>query len=154
MGRMYVAPIDAVAVAAVCELFYIAAPSDAVVRLHEVVITQDASEVSEQLPFRIFRTVTDQSAKGSAITPAPLASGDAAFGGTVRSNILTAETFATETTMLISESQNILTGFRYLPTPESRIDISPTAGLVVKLDAAPSASLTISGYAVFEEIGG
>jgi hypothetical protein len=154
MGRMYVASIDAVSVAAVCELFFIAAPSDAVVRIHEIVITQDTSETSEQLPLNIFRTATDQAAKGTANTPAPLSVGDPAFGGTVRTNILTAETFATETTMLLRQSQNALSGWGILPTPECRIDISPSGRLCIKLDAARSASLPISGYVIFEEIGG
>lgn len=158
MGRKYLCPIDAVSVAAVCELFYVAAPTDAVVVIHEISISQDNIEVSEQLPLRIFRTVTDQAAKGTSITPAPLEVGDAAFGGTVRSNILTADTFAAETTMLWCNAQNVLSGWHYLPTPEARIVLSPTAGtagrLCVKLDAAPAASLTISGYAIIEEIGG
>lgn len=154
MGRMYAVPIDALSVSAICELLFILAPSDAVVRVHEIKITQDSSETSEQLPMRVFRTSTDQSAKGSSITPSPLSVGDTAFGGTVRSNILAAATFATETTMLISEAFNVLNGFHYLPTPESRIDISPSGRLVVKLDAAPGAALSFSGYAIIEELGG
>lgn len=154
MGRMYSAVLDAQAVAAVCELFFIAAPSDAIVVIHEISITQDGSETSEQLPLNVFRTATDQAAKGAANTPAPLQSGDAAFGGTVRTNILTAETFATETTMLLRQSQNILNGWQILPTPECRIVLSPSGMLVIKLDAAPSASINISGYVIFEEIGG
>lgn len=154
MSRMYTAVLDALSVAAVDELFFIAAPADAVVRIHEIVITQDTSETSEQLPLNIFRTATDQSAKGTANTPAPLSAGDAAFGGTVRTNILTAETFATETTMLMRQAQNALNGWHILPTPECRIDISPSARLVIKLDAAPASALPISGYVIFEEIGG
>jgi hypothetical protein len=155
MGRMYVtAPLDALSVAAVCELFFIAAPADASVILHEVVVTQDTSETSEQLPINIFRTATDQSAKGTANTPPPLQAGDAAFGGTVRTNILTAETFATETTMLFRQSQNVLGGWRWLWTPETRPVLSPSGRLCVKLDAAPAAALPISGYVIFEEVGG
>jgi hypothetical protein len=151
---MYTAVMDAQAVAAVCELFFIAAPADAVVVVHEIVVTQDAAETSEQLPLNVFRTATDQAAKGSANTPAPLQAGDAAFGGTVRTNILIAETFATETTMLLRQSQNVLNGWQILPTPECRIVLSPSGRLAVKLDAAPAASINISGYVVFEEIGG
>ena len=158
MGRIYTAVIDATAVAAVCELFFIAAPTDAVVIIHEIVITQDTSETSEQLPLNIFRTATNQSAKGTANTPNPHSIGAAAFGGVVRTNILTAETLATETTLLLRQSQNQLNGWHYLPTPECRIILSPTAGvaayLVVKLDVAPSASIPISGYITFEELGG
>lgn len=154
MGRLYSAVMDAQAVAAVCELFFIAAPADACVRVHEIVITQDSSETSEQLPLNVFRTATDQGAKGTANTPAPLSGGDPAFGGTVRTNILTAETFATETTMLLRQSQNVLNGWHILPTPETQIVLSPSGRLCIKLDAAPAASIPISGYVVFEEIGG
>lgn len=154
MGRKYTALMDATSVAAVCELFFLAAPSDAVVVVHEIVVTQDTSEDSEMLPINVFRTATDQAAKGTSNTPAPLESGDAAFGGTVRTNILTAETFATETTPLFRQSQNVLGGWHWLPTPETRPVLSPSGKLCVKLDAAPVAALPISGYIVFEEIGG
>jgi len=158
MGRIYTAVIDATAVAAVCEIFFIAAPTDSVVVIHEVKITQDASETSEQMPLNIFRTATNQSAKGTANTPAPHEVGYPAFGGVVRTNILAAETLATETTMLRRESQNQLNGWHILWTPETRIVLSPTAGvaayLCIKLDVAPSASINISGFVTFEEIGG
>ena len=154
MSRIYSAVMDSIAVAAVCELFFIAAPTDAVVRIHEIKVTQDDSETSEQLPLKVFRTATDQSAKGTAITPYPLSEGDGAFGGTVRSNILTAATFATEGAMIIADSENILNGWHILPTPETRIDISPGDYLVIKLDAAPGSSLNISAHVFLEEIGG
>lgn len=158
MGRIYTATLDALSVAAACELFFIASPTDAITVIHELKITQDTSETSEQLPLNLFRTATNQSAKGTANTPAPHQVGSPAYGGVVRTNILTAETFATETTMLRRESQNQLNGWHILWTPETRIVLSPTAGVaayfVVKLDVAPSASIPISGFVTFEEIGG
>ncbi len=154
MARVYSAVMSSTAIAAAAELFFIEAPTDAVLRIHEIKITQDGSETSEQLPLRIYRTATDQGAKGDANTPSPLSEGDAAFGGAVRTNILTAATFATPGAALISESQNILNGWHILPTPETRIDISPGGYLILKLNAAPSASLNFSGYVMFEEIGG
>lgn len=158
MGRIYTAIIDALAVAAIEEIFFICAPTDACVVIHEIVITQDTSELSEQLPLNIFRTATDQAAKGAACTPAPHQVGDAAFGGVVRTGIVAADTLATETTPLLRISQNQLNGWHYLPTPETRIVLGPTAGvasrLVVKIDVAPSASINISGFITLEEIGG
>jgi hypothetical protein len=151
---MYTAVIDATAVAAICEIFFIKSPADAVTRIHEIFISQDTSETSEQLPLNIFRTATDQAAKGAANTPTPLSAGDAAYGGTVRTNILAAETLATETTMLMRQSMNALNGWHILPTPECRIDISPGTGVCIKIDVVPAASLPISGYVTFEEIGG
>ncbi len=151
---MYAVILDALSVEAVCELFNIIAPSDAIVVIHRITITQDSSETSEQLPLNVFRTATDQSAKGTSNTPNPLQSGDAAFGGTVRTNVLTAETFATETTMLRRESQNVLNGWDIVFTPEERPIISPSGRLCIKLDAAPGSSTPFSGTVIFEEIGG
>jgi len=154
MGRMYVAVLDALSVSAVCELFNVIAPADSVVVIHEIQISQDTIEVSEQMPLLIFRTATDQSAKGDACTPAPLSVGTPAFGGTVRTNVLAAATLATETTLLWRESQNILNGWHYLPTPETRIVLSPSGTLCVKLDVAPAGATVFSGTVVLEEIGG
>lgn len=157
MGRMYSAVLDAVSVSAVADLFFLAAPTDAVVVVHEIKISQDAGETSEQLPLMVFRTTTDNSAVGTANTPNPLQVGDPAFGGTVRTNI-TGGSLSAETTLLWRDSQNVLNGWHYLPTPETRPVLSPIAGtagrLSIKLDAAPTAALTFSGYVIFEEIGG
>jgi len=154
MGRMYSAVMDSTAIAAAAEIFFLEAPADSAVVIHEIKITQDTIETSEQLPIEIYRTATDQGAKGDAITPSPLNVGDAAFGGTVRANILTAATFATPGAHLLVDSQNILNGWHILPTPECRITISPGGYVVVKLDAAPDASTTFSAYVMLEEIGG
>jgi hypothetical protein len=151
---MYTVPLDALSVAVVAELWYLAAPADAIVILHEVRITQDTSETSEQLPINIFKTATDQAAKGTSKTPVPLETGNAAFGGVCRSYIVTADTFATETTPLFRQSQNVLNGWHWLFTPETRPVLSPSERLCIKLDAAPTAALPISGCIIFEEIGG
>ncbi len=161
MGRMYTATMNAVSVSTIAELFAINSSASTIVVIHEILITQDTQVTSAQLPLYIFRTATDQSAKGSALTPAPLLVGDTAFNGNVRSNILTGATFATVTTVLMRQAQNILNGWHILPTPECRIILSPRvtttttgANLIIKLDTAPSVALPISGYIVFEEIGG
>lgn len=157
-GRRYIASIDAVTVSAVCDLFWIAAPTDAVVYVEEVVISQDTSETSEQLPLMLFRTTTDNSAAGTSNTPNPVEVGDPAYGGTVRTNI-TGASLAAETTPSRREAQNILNGWVWKGTyEEPLLVLSPTAGTagraVVKLDAAPSAAITVSGYVVLREIGG
>jgi len=157
-GRVYIASIDAVAVTAVCDLFWITAPTDAVVFIEEVVITQDLIEISEQMPLMLFRTTTDNSAAGSANTPNPVEVGDPAFGGTVRHNI-TGGSLSAETTPSRRESQNILNGWHWLGSYEDPLLIlSPTAGTAsraaVKLDVAPGASTSFSGYIRFREIGG
>jgi hypothetical protein len=47
-----------------------------------------------------------------------------------------------------------LNGFHYIPTPESRIDLSPSQRLTVELLTTPLDSITMSGTIIFEEIGG
>lgn len=155
MGTMYVATFDGISVSAICELFYVKPASTRSVIIHEIRITQETSETSEQLPLQIARTATDQSAKGTSLTPAKLnVNGGAAAGATVRSNILTGATFATLGDMLRVEGENVLGGWHYLPTPECRPVISAGGdGIVVKLKTAPTAALTLDGVLVFEEIG-
>jgi hypothetical protein len=157
MGRIYNIVLDAIAVTAVADLVWIGSPTDAITILHEVEITQDLVEISEQLPLNLFRTTTDNSANGTSNTPNPIQVGDPAYGGTVRTNI-TGGSLATESTMLRRASQNVLNGWHWLFTPETRIVLTPAAGtagrLVIKLDAAPAASLSFSGVVTIEEVGG
>lgn len=151
---MYVATFSGVAVSAVQDLFAILAPSDAVVVIHEVVVTSDADETSEQLPITLKRGATAAGSGGSAVTPVPLEAGASAAGSTVRANDTTQAGTGTIVN-LRREGVNLLgAGFRYLPTPETRIVLSPGIRLVVSLDAAPSASRNLSGTLVFEELGG
>lgn len=158
VGRVYFAMIDAVSVSAVCDLFWISCPTDSVVFIEEVKITQDTSETSEQLPLNVFRTTTDNSAQGSANTPAPQEVGSPAYGGTVRTNI-TGASLAAETTPVLRESQNILNGWHLKGTYEEPLLVmTPAAGTAgraaVKIDAAPGAAITVSGWVRLREIGG
>jgi hypothetical protein len=152
-GQIYYAVFDSVSVSAACDLFYLKPPSSRAVVIHEVVVTQDTSETSEQLPLQMFRTATDNSAQGSANTPAKGAPGFASAASTVRTNI-TGGNLATVTELLSTESQNVLGGWSFLPTPECRPVVAPAGnGFVVRLKTAPTASIPISGRLVFEEIG-
>jgi len=155
MGRIYYAEIDAQAISAITDIFWVGSPTDAVTILHEIALTQDTSETSLQVPLRVYRTATDNSANGTGVTPNPTEPGMPAYGGTVRS-IITGGSLSAETTKLLHLSQNALNGWFWLPTPELRIVLSPTAGtagrLAININAA--VTLTMSGYIVLEEIGG
>jgi hypothetical protein len=149
MGRMYTATVDAISVSAAKDLLRISAPSDAIVRLWEVRITQDASETSEQLPFQIHRGNSDGT--GTSLTLRPTSPGDAAFGGTAVYD-LSADT--TVDHVLVREGINVLTGFQWAPTMEGGVLVAaPSGRLVVRLDAAPTAALTFNVWALVEELG-
>ena len=150
MGRMYSVVMDAQSISAAADLMRLSAAATDVLRLHSVTVTQDASEVSEQLPFQIQRSSTDGT--GTSTTPALLGgASDAAFNGTCVTD-LTADTTISGSP-LIRESTNVLNGWYYRPTPEEMIIVPPSGRLVVRLDAAPAAALTFTLTAIFEEIG-
>lgn len=150
MGLMYAAVFEQVSVAAIQDLFEIVAPSTASVVIHGCYISQSASETSEQLPILVHRASTSGSG-GSTPTPSPLQVGGAAAESTVEANNTTQ---GTEGTFIHAEGFNVLNGWMWMPTPECRPVLSPTGRLVIELQVAPSAALTMNGVLLFEEIGG
>jgi hypothetical protein len=154
MGSLYVSVFDGISTTTAAELFYLKPSSTRAVVIHEVRITQETDEASQQLPLKLYRTATDSSANGTANTPAPLNPNAAAsVGATVRTHV--AAGTSAETTVLRVEAENVLGGWQYLPTPETRIVVPAGGnGFVVKLKTAPGGSgLTLSGFMIFEEIG-
>lgn len=150
---MYSVVFEEVAVTAAQDLFEINAAADSIVVLHSFEISQssDAGDAAdEQLALLVHQGSTSGSG-GSTPTARPFELGDAAFGGTVETNNTTQ---STEGNQLYAAAFNIRNGFIYLPPPEQQIKISPSDRLIVELQTAPADSLTMSGTAVFEEIGG
>ena len=153
MGRMYSAIFEEVAVTAAQDLFEINAPADSVVALHSVIITQssDAGDVEDEQLSIIIHLGSTSGSGGTTPTARPLELGSPAFGGTVEVNNTTQ---STEGNILHAEAFNVRAGFYYRPTPEERIIISPSDRLIIELQTAPADSLTMSGTAIFEAIGG
>ncbi len=153
MGRKYSASFEEIAVTAAQDLFEVVAPADGAVIIHSVTITQssDAGDAqAEMLPILIHRGTATGSG-GTSVTASPMSLGDSAFGGTVEANNTSQ---SVEGTFLHAEGFNAQIGFFYLPPPEDRVEISPSALFIVELQAAPSDELTMNGTIVFEEIGG
>lgn len=149
MGRMYSVIMDNVAVTAAQDLVRISAPSTAVVKIHEVKVTNEDVETSNQVAYQLQRSSTDGT--GTAATPEAFDTGSTVFGGTVVVD-LSADTTISGAP-LWKEGQNILNGFHWLPTPETQITVPPSGRFVVRLDSAPAGSTQMSATVVFEEIG-
>ena len=81
----------------------------------------------------------------------PLAAnaGDAAMGGTILTDLTTDET---EGNILVRRAFNTLSGFHWLPTPESRIVI-PGQGIVCVRSDIAITSATVTAELIVEEIG-
>lgn len=154
MGRKYRVPFTAVAVTAQQDLLEILCASGKMVRLLELHLSQstevgDAQE--EGLDIRIKTGATVTGSGGSTVTAIPQELGDAAFAGTCKANNTTPAGTGTIVTHA-PENWNIRIGFdRYYP-PEAQIAIGANR-LCVSLLTTPADSITMSGYAVIEEIG-
>lgn len=152
MARVYNVSGSAL-VSTLVDFIEINAPSDACVILRGFAVTQytDAGDAqSEQLNVRIHRGSTSGSA-GSASTPVPLNSGDAAFGGTVEMFNTTQSTLGDT---VFTESFNVMSGLSVLFQPDDRPVISPSGRLVISLASAPADEIGFNIRAVFEELGG
>ena len=147
-GRIYTALMPAVSVSASKDLMRLSADSDHVLIIHQVDVTQAASETDEQLEIILQRASTDGT--GSTTTIVPHQEGDPTFGGTCVHN-LSSDT--TAGAILHREGFNIKAGFFWLPPPELRIVVPPSGRFVVRLPNSPGAALTINTRVVFEVIG-
>jgi hypothetical protein len=152
---MYSAVFEAVSVSVAQDFFELTAPATAVIAVHEIHITQDAAETSEQLPVRLIRvpaTVTGGSG-GSTPTPRKMMTGSPAAAAVVEANNTTVATTSGTLEVLRRQGDNVLNGWHWVFTPESRLYLAPSGVLVVRLATAPGAALTMSGELIWEELG-
>lgn len=156
MGLMYSVVFSGVTVSAQQDLFEIAAPADAVVLIHNVVLSQstevgDAMEEGLSLLFK--RGATTTGSGGTTSTPVPLETGSPAAGSICKVNNTAKATGGTIVT-LHSENWYIRGPYPGLPTPEIRHVLSPGQRYTVELATTPGDAITMSGTLYFEEIGG
>jgi hypothetical protein len=154
MGRMYTLTGSVSGATTAIDLLRVSAPTDAVVVVHRIHITQETEfgdAESEQIDIIVARASTDGSG-GSTVTAAKLESGDAAFGGSAVSGNSTQSTLTTP--HIINETFPVQAGFYWVPTPEEKIVLSPSGRLVVELSTAPNDSIDFRFFMVIEEIGG
>ena len=152
MGRMYSAVMDAVSITAANvpqDLFELLAASNVAVLIHEIRISQKTLTASELLQIKLHRG-TSTGSGGGTVTPKALQEGDPAADSTVERNNTTQ---SVETSPLVIDHWNVVNPWIWLPTPESRI-LVPGGGLfIVELETDPSATFTVSGTIIFEELG-
>ena len=153
---MYTSVFEGVAVTAAQDFFEIVAPADSAVILHSCYITQtsDVGDAAEEMLSVVIQTGATTSGSGGT-TPGvnPTQLGDAAAGTVVEANNTTE---AADGTILNKhrESFNIRAGWIYIPTPEMRLPLSPSARMTITLITVPNDSLTMDGTVYIEEIGG
>lgn len=156
IGRTYTVQFNGVAVTAQQDFFEIVAPADAVVELLEFHLSQSTEvgdAMEEGLSVLLKSGSTTSGSGGSSPTAVPLSLGDAAFGGTTEVNNTTKATTGTIVTHA-AWNWNIRVPLDVIFTPETCKVLSPSARMTIELGTTPADSITVSGYAVFREIGG
>lgn len=152
IGRLYTVAIGSQAQTAALTLIEIASAADSVTLVERLWIKQTSFDTSENLGTKTQRVTT--TGTGTSTTPEPLAVGDAAFGGTVKTN-MSAEPTYTAGTEIIEDGFNVLSGYLWTPANDDEvITVSPSALIGMSLDVAPSASMNFSYGATIREIGG
>ena len=154
MGRIFSATFAGVAVTAQQDLFSILAPATEAIHIHGLILSQtteigDAME--EQLSIQVTSGATSAGSVGTSPTAIPDFLGSTAFGGTVRANDTTRASAGTIVTHH-SDTWNVRTQFLWMPPPELRWRIAPSARLVVGLLTTPADSITMNGTIYFESV--
>lgn len=151
IGRLYTASIGAQAQTTAKTLIEVAAPADSVVMIERMWISQSSFDSSENLGVKVEDITT--TGTGTTTTARPYQEGDAAYGGTVKTNMTVEPTYSG--TVFIEQGFNVLSGWLWTPANDDEIIVvSPSQLVGIMLDVAPSASMNFSYGVTLREIGG
>lgn len=151
--RVYSVYMNNVAVTGAITLVQIVNGSSAILKLLRAWCSQSNQTSSAQQRIQINRK--SGAATVTSFTPAQFDPGDAASGATGGSSATgtNASAEGTDSTVLLADNFNVLTGWLWVPTPEERIIIPPSGIVGLKLPTAPGSSMTVSAGLVFGEEG-
>lgn len=151
IGRIYTVAIGGQAQTTAKTLMEIASAADSVTFVERVYMGQSSFDTSENLAMKIEDIST--TGTGTATTPNPKQTGDAAFGGTVETNSTIEPTYSG--TVYDEIPFNVLSGALWTPGSDDEPHcISPSQLLGIMLDVAPSASMNFHYGCTLRETGG
>lgn len=155
IGIRYSASFDAQAETAVVDFFEIVAPSDAVLLIEQIHVSQETEEAdaqAEMLTWAVIRGHTTSGSGGNASTEVAWETGGPAAGATVEDTNTTVATGGSPAT-LWRDAFHVAQGIHWF-AGESPFVVSPSQRLVVRLEETPADSITWSGTIVWRELGG
>lgn len=148
LGRAYTVTMDAISISAAKDIVELAAPATMIASVSKIEVTQETQTSSEALAIQVHRSAA--TGTGTAVTARPTENGGPAAAVTAKVNH-TVDT--TPGNILYRGGWNVLTPFILHFTPEEEFTIPPSGFLVVRLEVAPGAAMTISATVHFREIG-
>lgn len=158
MGRIYTVAFENVAVTAAQDFFEIQPADDKPCRFKALLLNQysdmgDSQEEGLRITIkRIVATATSGSG-GTSPTPRLVTATGAAAGFTAEANNTTVATSSGTIELLLADTMNIRVGTQYWFPPELQFEFVQGVFGVVRLEAAPSDSLSTSGTLWVEEEG-
>jgi hypothetical protein len=156
MAREYAVTFEKVSVSAVQDLFQIIGAAGKILRIIRIAVscvdaTLPAAECFALRCRYLPATVTNGSG-GSSPTPRPLDPGDAAASFTAKANSTTQATTSGTAITLEENGCHAYAGFDYqFPYPPI---VGPSESFTFELITTPSATTTLSGTCIVEELGG
>ena len=158
MGRKYnVEGGQSIAASATETMITITCPADAVTKLRSIDVSQSTHETAEMYDIEVLRATADGTG-GDTPTPEPVESGDAAFGGTVRTGPAGEPTYTADEP-LFKKAWNSVLGLSKVWREDEMPTLSPAGagntilGVRVILKAAMT-TCVVQVNAQFEEVGG
>ncbi len=159
MGLMFEATLDVAADAGPFDCWNLLAPSDAVVIIHEIRLTQSSEEGDAQAEMaelqcsRVTGAPTDGTG-GVTTGVNPTEFHFPAAGSVVRSGDITTQLTGGTRADLIREGFNLQVGFFWQAPPKTVITLSPSQRFVVTLIPTLADVADFHGILTFEELGG
>lgn len=160
LGRIYAVTFKAVAVTAQQDFFYLKPAADKPIFIEQIKIAvvggnADAGDAQEELleveTLRLPATVTAGSG-GTAPTPVPKSTNDAAAGFTARVNDTTKATTSGTAAQLDEDGLNSRIPYLYIPLPEHVDSIANALAIVCRLNTTPVDSILMQGTALVREL--
>lgn len=143
---VYVAHLDNTGVTGAITLVQVNAPSTAAIEILEAWVDLSSTTSTAQR-VQLLRVTT--AGTGTSFTPIQLSGRTLAAGATATNNH-TVEGTAGD--VLRQRIVNYLSGFHYLPTPQSAIYVPPSGRIALRLPTAPGASVNITAGIIWREL--
>lgn len=152
--RTYSIVFQNISVAAVQDLLSLYCGASMGVELHGINIGQVTGITQQNLNISVVRlpaTVTS-GAGGGAVTPRRANPNDAAATATARRNDTTQATSTGTVEVLYADVLNTLNGMMFFWPPDDRPKAGLSQALILRLDTAPTAAMSVSGSLLFGEL--
>ncbi len=150
IGRLYTVAIGSQTQTTALTLIEIASAATDVTLVERLWINNTSFDTSENAGTKTQRITT--TGTGDGTTPEPLAVGDPAYGGTVKTN-MSAEPTYTAGTEILEMGFNVLSGYLWTPASDDEvIVVAPSALVGMNLDTTIT-SMGLSYGCTIREIG-